>query len=76
MNGEERDKIKQYKGVMKFIEDNSPAFIAAILDSVLFSHACDLVDPHDRALPDPAAAKRELYILRGLRDVMKTVENE
>lgn len=74
MDNETLEKMKQYKGIMQFIEDNSPAFIAAMLDSVLFAHACDLIDPRNRALPDPQEAKSELYVLHGLRDAIQEIK--
>ena len=72
---EEFEKIRRYKGVMTFIEDNSPAFIAAMLDSILYAHACDLVDPRDRALPDPGEAKGQLYVLHGLRNAIQEIKS-
>lgn len=60
----------------EFIADWGAETIARSLDSVLFAHACDLIDQRDGEITNPCDACNELFVLRELRNVIWELRNE
>lgn len=63
-------------GLAEFIANWGVEAIAKSLDSVLFTHACDLIDQRDGEITNPCDACNDLFVLRELRNVIWEFRNK
>lgn len=60
----------------EFIAGWGAETIAQSLDSVLFTHACELIDQRDGEIANPCDACNDLFVLRELRNVIWEFRNK
>lgn len=63
-------------GLAGFIANWGVKAIARSLDSILFAHACDLIDQRDGEIANPCDVCNDLFVLRELRNAIWELRNE